>query len=209
MWLEVFWLSVSFSLKTFAQTFAPACDDAILCSSCEAFKLIWGFIFLCIRVWFSKQNIFMRQHLGRRLKLQSPLLSAECLNTFINSSSIAAYVADPFISQIPGNLFTVSSEAFDSVTEESDKALALSGGKTDEQEKSSFSLCLHNWSTHKLKEFAWSHRGNLWQTGNLASLRPGLRLRIQRCKYTTSWTLSAVVPRKEAACACAAVLFFL
>lgn len=46
-------------------------------------------------------------------------------------------MADPFMYQALSVLFTVSPESFDSVTE--DKALALSWGKTDEeQEKRSF-----------------------------------------------------------------------
>lgn len=49
------------------------------------------------------------------------MLSAECSHTFI-----VAYMADPFMSQVPGTLFTVSSETFSSIIEESDKALALS-----------------------------------------------------------------------------------
>lgn len=109
-------------------------------------------------------DAFKRQHLGRRLKCQSPLLSAERLYPFIKSSNTA--VADLFISQVPGILFTMSFEAFDSVTAESDRALALTSGKTDEgQEESSFLFCLYTWSTLRLKEFPWSHTGSLWQSG--------------------------------------------
>lgn len=49
------------------------------------------------------------------------------------------------MSQAPSVLFTVSPESFDSVTEDHDKAFALSWGKTDEeQEKSGSSFCLHD-----------------------------------------------------------------
>lgn len=51
----------------------------------------------------------------------------------------------PFMSQVPEILFTERFEGFDSIIEESDKALALIWGKmVEEQEKSSLSLCLHN-----------------------------------------------------------------
>lgn len=54
-------------------------------------------------------------------------------------------MADPFMSQALSVLFTVSPEPFDSVTEDHDKALALSWGKTDEEQgKSSFSFCLQD-----------------------------------------------------------------
>lgn len=54
-------------------------------------------------------------------------------------------MADPFMSQAPSVLFTVSPESFDSATEDHDKALALSWGKTDEeQEKSSSTFCLRD-----------------------------------------------------------------
>jgi len=52
-------------------------------------------------------------------------------------------MAEPFISQVPGILFTVSSEAFDTVTEECDKALA-SAKQMKARIGVFFSLYLHN-----------------------------------------------------------------
>lgn len=109
-------------------------------------------------------------------------------------------MADPFVSQVLSVPFTVSPESFDLVTEVRDKALALSWGKTDEeQEKRSFSFCLQDWSTHSLEELLQSHTGIFGKVGNLGSLKLDLHLRIQWCKYTTSWPPSEVVPRTEAA----------
>lgn len=56
----------------------------------------------------TESDAFRRRHLRRKLKLLSPLLSAEQLHTFINSNSIAACRADYFMSQVPGILFPVS-----------------------------------------------------------------------------------------------------
>lgn len=71
-----------------------------LCSSCKTFKLIQGFIFLCL-MWYSFLNklfsckyyihlnvMLLRGNLGRRLQCQSPLLSAKHLHASINTAAL-------------------------------------------------------------------------------------------------------------------------
>lgn len=69
--------------------------------------------------------MLLRGSLWSKLQYQSPLLPGRYLHASIDRS-IAAYMADPLVSQALSILFTVSPESFGSVTEDHDKALALS-----------------------------------------------------------------------------------
>lgn len=126
-----------------------------LCSSCKAFKLIQGVVFLCL-MWYSFRNklfsckyyvhlnvMLLRGNLGRRLQCRSPLLSGKHF-TSINTAALLLIWQIPSCHRLHQS-FPLSPESFDSVTEDHDEALALSWGKTDEeQEKSCFSFSLHD-----------------------------------------------------------------